>query len=42
MADNYDALDDYKEANNIKAIDSLAVKVLGSKAVNSLKLTQLS
>jgi|LauGreDrversion4_2_1035121.scaffolds.fasta_scaffold148883_2 hypothetical protein len=42
MNSDYDTLEDYKEANNIKAEDPLSVKVLGSKAVNSLKLTQLS
>jgi hypothetical protein len=39
MENDYDTLEDFEEANNIKAEDPLSVKVLGSKAVNSLKLT---
>ncbi len=38
----YDVLEDYTEANKIKVDKPQAVKLLGSKAVNSLKLTQLS
>lgn len=42
LADDYDVVHDYKESNGIPSSDPNAVRQLGSKSVNSLRLTEIA